>query len=134
MQKILKNPKMSFNRQPNMFYWQDYFLHMWPTTKVRHFEPIEHNCFAKWFFKKVFVIKKKRLRNFSMFWFFIKITQWNTYFHKKEHVFFYKKFKINCMTLCIPFYYIYKKTLDIISLKDSKWHLRNIQFIYLLTY
>jgi hypothetical protein len=34
------------------FFWQDYFLYMWPTPKARHFEPIEHNIFAKWFLKK----------------------------------------------------------------------------------
>ncbi len=28
--------------------WQDYFLHMWPTPKARHFEPIEHNFFVEW--------------------------------------------------------------------------------------
>jgi hypothetical protein len=35
MQKIPENLKN--------VYWQDYFLHMWPATKARHFEPIEHN-------------------------------------------------------------------------------------------
>jgi hypothetical protein len=41
---------MNFNGQPNIF-WQDYFLHMGFTSKARHFEPIEHNLFIKWYFK-----------------------------------------------------------------------------------
>jgi len=24
-------------------FWQNYFMHMWPTPKAKHFEPIEHN-------------------------------------------------------------------------------------------
>jgi hypothetical protein len=75
--KNLKNPKMSFNGQQKYVFWQDYFLHMWHAPKVRHFEPIEHNCFVKWL--KTWVLcfealsfKFSKLWHFCMIWFFIK--------------------------------------------------------------
>jgi hypothetical protein len=45
----------------------------------------------------------------------------------------YEKFELNCMISYIPFhYYLFKnvvKTIDIVSLKDSRRHLHNIQNI-----
>ncbi len=50
----------NLKRFQNVFQWttkhvfgQDNFLHMWPTLKARHFEPIEHNFFVKWLKKWV---------------------------------------------------------------------------------
>jgi hypothetical protein len=45
----------------------------------------------------------------------------NVYFHRIRNVLLYKKFEINCMTLCIPFdsfYKIFFKTIDYFNLQD----------------
>jgi hypothetical protein len=60
---------------------------------------------------------------------FHQIHLMNMYFHRKGHFLLYKKFKINCMNLCIPFNFFFKNvlwTFDTVSLQDSKCHLRNI--------
>ncbi len=55
---IAINVKKSKNTQNELQWttkhvsWWEYFWHMWPTPKAKHFEPIEHNIFAKWFLKK----------------------------------------------------------------------------------
>jgi hypothetical protein len=48
---------MSFNGQPNMFFWQDYFLHMRTASKVRHFEPIELFFLSDGFLNESFALQ-----------------------------------------------------------------------------
>jgi hypothetical protein len=45
----MKKIQSEFQRTTKHVFWQDYFMHMWPTSKARHFELIEHNFFMKWF-------------------------------------------------------------------------------------
>jgi hypothetical protein len=49
MQKTPRKSQNEFQRTTKHFFWQDYFLHMWPASKAKHFEPIEHNFLIKWF-------------------------------------------------------------------------------------
>jgi len=95
-------------------FWQDYFLHMWPASKAKHFEPIEHKFLIKWFLKWIFCLaafffKLSRLRNFCMIWFFIKFIQWKCNFIERGMFLLHKKIEINCSTLCIPFDSLKKK-------------------------
>ncbi len=41
----------ALNIQVNMFFLHDNFLHMWPTSKVKKFEPNAHKKLPKWFNK-----------------------------------------------------------------------------------
>jgi len=97
----VKNPRksqfMSFNWQPNIF-WQYYFLHMCDAPKIRHFEPIEHNFWVKWFKKWVFCLaafscKISRFWNFCMNWFLIKFIQWTCNFIEGGIFLLYKSLK-----------------------------------------
>jgi hypothetical protein len=86
MQKIPKNLKMSFNGQANMFILHVYFLDMWLASKVRHFEPIEHNFFIKWFLKMCLLPCNPFFQNFKTLKFmndlvFHQVHPMNTYFH-----------------------------------------------------
>jgi hypothetical protein len=95
-EKNAKNPKMIFNGQTKHVFWQDYFMHMWLAPKARHFEPIEHHCFAKWLKKWIHCLmalsfKISRFWNFCMIWVFIKFTQWTCIFIRKRHVFVVQK-------------------------------------------
>jgi hypothetical protein len=106
-QKTLKIPN-EFQWKTKYVFWQNYFLHMWHAPKVRHFEPIEHNYFVKWLKTWVLCLvtlsfKISKLWYFCMIWFFIKFIQWTCIFIEGGMFLLYKKFEINCMTLCIPF-------------------------------
>jgi hypothetical protein len=119
----VKNPQKSQNEfqwTTKHGFWQDYFLYMWPTSKARHFEPIEHIFFIKWFKKWVLSLvalsfKISRFWNwkFSFIWFFIKFIQWTCNFIEGGMFLLYKKIEINYMTLCIPFDSFFKNTLNI---------------------
>jgi hypothetical protein len=103
-----KIPKNEFQWTTKHVFWQDYFLHMWPTLKARHFDPIEHNFFVKWLkkwvlFLVVFSFKISRFWNLCVIWFLIKFIYWTCPFIEGGMFFLYKKFEINYMTLCIPF-------------------------------
>jgi hypothetical protein len=89
---------------------------MWPTSKGKHFEPIEHFFLIKWFLKKVFYLttlptKISKLWNFCMIWFFIKFIQRTCTFIEGGIFLLYKRFEIYCMILCFPFYYFFKNVL-----------------------
>jgi len=63
-------------------FWQDYVLHMWLASTAKHFEPIEHYFFIKWFKKWILCLamalsfKILKLWIFCTIWFFIKFIQW----------------------------------------------------------
>jgi len=103
--KSLKRSQNGFQWTTKHVFWQDYFLHMWPARKARHFE---HNFFVKWlrywvFFFVTLFFKISRLWKFCMIWFSIKFIQWTCTFIKGAWFLLYNKIEINCMTLCIPF-------------------------------
>jgi hypothetical protein len=87
-------------------FWQDYFLHIWPACKARHFE---HNFSIKWLKYWVYCLvalffKISKLWKKFMIWFFIRFIQWTCIFIARGMFLLYKKIEINCMTLCILFY------------------------------
>jgi hypothetical protein len=97
-------------------FWQNYFLHMWPTSKAIHFEPIEHNFFIKWLKKWVFCLailsfKISRLQKICLIWVFHQVHPMNICFHRRGMLLLYKKFEINCMTLYICFDSFFKNVL-----------------------
>jgi hypothetical protein len=62
------------------------------------------NGFKKWILcLATLSLKISRLWNFCMIWYLIKFIQCTCIFIKGGMFFLYKKFEINCMTLCIPF-------------------------------
>jgi hypothetical protein len=68
-----------------MFFWQDYFLYMWPAPTAKHFEPIEHNYFAKWLKNESFALQPypSKFQDFEIFvWFGFSSSSPN------EHVFY----------------------------------------------
>jgi hypothetical protein len=94
---IAKNVK-SFKKSQNEFqwitkhvFWQVYFLHMWFASKVRHFEPNEHNFLS--------MVKKMRplpcslfVQNFKILKFlndsvFLQVHLMNMYFNRTRHAF-----------------------------------------------
>ncbi len=116
-----KNPRKSQNEfqwTTKHVFWQDYFLHMWLASKARHFKPIEHFLIYQMVLKTSHLPCSPFLQNlktlkFYMIWFFIKFIQWMCTFIKGDTFLLYKKFKINCMTLCILFnLFIFKCTLE----------------------
>jgi len=95
-------------------FWQYYFLHMWPTSKTKHFWTHLTFFFIKWFKKWIlclvaFFFKISKLLNFCMIWFFIEFIQWTWTFIESDMFLLYKFFEINCMILCIPFDSLKKK-------------------------
>jgi len=87
---------------------------MWLAPKAKHFEPIEHNCFYQMVLKMSFCLialsfKISRLWKFWVILFFIKFIQWTCTFIKGGMFLLYKKFEINCMIVCLPFGYFFKK-------------------------
>jgi len=79
----VKNPKTSQNEfqwTTKHVFWQDYFLHMWPTPKTlwTHWTYF----FVKWFKKWVLCLTTLFLKfwHFCAFWFFIKVIQWTCTF------------------------------------------------------
>jgi hypothetical protein len=106
--KNLKKSQNEFQWITKHVFWQVYFLHMWFASKVRHFELIEYIFFIKWLKKWIlclvaFSFKILRFWNFWMIQFFFKFIQWTCTFIEWGMLLLYKKFEINCMTLCIPF-------------------------------
>jgi len=105
-----KNPKLRFNGQPNMFFWQDYFLHMWFALKVKHFEPIEHSFFVnglkKWILCLVALSFKNSKLKFLYDLVFHQVHGMNMYFHGRGHVFVVQKIWNQIIWfyafLCIP--------------------------------
>jgi hypothetical protein len=73
--KNAKNPKEIWNEfqwTTKHFLWQDYFLHMWPTSKATHFEPIEHNFSSIGFLNESFALQPfpSKFQDFESFvWF-----------------------------------------------------------------
>jgi hypothetical protein len=110
-----KNSKKSqneFQSTTKHFFWQNYFVHIWPAPKAKHFEPIKH-FFCQMVFKWVLCIvalsfKKFKLRNFCMIWFFIKFIQRTCTFIRRGMFLLYKKNE-NYIVLSILFYSFFEK-------------------------
>ncbi len=95
-----------------MLFIEDF--HLMNSYSFNIIQPIEHYFFIKWFLKWVLCLvalsfKISRLWNCWMIWFFIKFIQWTYIFIEGDIFLLYKKFEINCMTLCLPFDYFKKK-------------------------
>jgi len=61
-------------------------------SKVKHFEPIEHNFFIKWFKKMIFLPYSPFIQNFKTLKIlndlvFHQVHPMNMYFHRTGHVF-----------------------------------------------
>jgi hypothetical protein len=85
--KTIKKFRKSQNEFPwtnKHGFWQDYFLHMWPAPKVKHFEPFEHNFFSKWLKKWELCFKISNLWNFCTIWLFINFIHWTCTFIKRD--------------------------------------------------
>jgi hypothetical protein len=70
--------------------------HVTCTFKVRHFEPIEHNFFIKWFKKMSPLPCNPLLQIFKILTFlydlvYHQVHPMNMYFHKRGHVFIVQK-------------------------------------------
>jgi hypothetical protein len=51
------------------FFWKNYFLHMQFASKVRHFEPIEYNCFINGLKNESFALQPfpSKFQDFEIF-------------------------------------------------------------------
>jgi hypothetical protein len=112
--EIPKNSQNEFQWTTKHVFWQNYFLHMWPTFEAKHFEHIEHNCFVKWlktwvFFLATFFFRISKLLIFFYNLVFHQVHFMNMYFHRKGHAFIVQKVWNQLYNFMHSFWFLLKK-------------------------